>query len=1178
MATVIAPPEILSTQRVGKDIYVRYQAGASGYTVMIYELRTETSGWWQATQETTRQGHYTVTSWGTTPLDVNTPYYVRMRARHSSGVLTDYSNEVKVDPITVAPPKILAATRTGAFISVQYEAGASGYTAMYYQLRTTSRGWSQATSETTLNGRYTITSWAGQALDPLQTYWVRASAGHTSGRRVAWSNEVQVGPWQVAAPSIVSATRTAEKQVRLNLSGVVSDAQVVPQIRQLPDGQWSTLSPRAVSAGSPQLTIAVPSGVHGYAVQVAQRQHSVTSNPSSSTTVEAWWQKPPSATIGSPSRAADGTITVPFSGSPTARAPWTSVLVRWQVDGSPTWYSRTLPGTARTVTITADKVRAVTVEVLPRNAAGDATSAASTKVAAGVVAPSALGAPTVTWAGTTPTISWTLPPTAADRRVERVAVERVAVLADGRRLVTTIATVAAPANTATDRPPSNALISYRLIAHNAAGASESTSPESPQAATVPLGASSLQARRTGPDADLQWTLQGATTAQSWQLEFTTSTLGRDAPEPDWYPLESPGGAARSATHAMLAAGVSHTWRIRPQHPLMPEGVSPDWRYSATLSADVPPAAPVIAGLSSLDPREDIEISFEHRPFDGSAQTYAHVRFRRQGTTTWTNRYPGTSATATIPAGTFSAGDRIEVQVATRGKHPTTGAYASRIFTLRARPEVSILAPSHGSTVTSSTVRIELAFTGAVQETRLTLLDGAGREVHSRTLAAHVIWATLPVEDASSYRVRAEAWDGYQWSLPAEVAFDTELTRPPRPTLTAEVVGESVALGALVPSGLTMTRLAWMLPWDKWTPGRNSSVDRRSLNVDGTFTPAVVVGAGSVSTLDVPLPERWPEYRVCAGAEVLKLTPSATARARMTLVSGAEESPGEWVESPTYQQRSPVHVQTSLTAGALVSARLEHYGQGDAAVWAVRPHLIADRPSTGPMRCTPFDANTVDPEGRYEYGWYRWGQVAYEATYAFDGGDLPVEATEKVSFYRSYDGGVTWDLLGEASDTWSIQDDTPPLRKRLLYKVRAYARGGGWSESAPVEVVVESDHIVIDWTGPDGPRTLRGIWNPNLSHTQPARHVKAVRYAGDAFDTHYWGPPTGRTVSADFVVLDDDEITPAEWLAIGQHPGVVTYRDPSGVVISGAVTGELSWSGTSSIVQSVKVTVAEGVAG
>lgn len=290
--------------------------------------------------------------------------------------------------MAIAAPTITSATRVqGSWIALSYTAGASGYTRMYYELRTATSIWSQATSETNLNGSYTITTWAGSPLSAGGTYWVRAYAMHSSGEATPRSNEVQVGPWVTPTPDILAVTRIGEKAVKVTYTGAVSGGALRARTRKLPDGQWTTLAAVAVAAGGGDLIVSVADGNAEYAVDLQQVQHGVTSGLAGASTVEAWWQKPPAATIGAVTRALDGAITVPFTGSPTARAPWTSIVARWLVSGSTSWQSRTLSGSARTVHIAADPVRAVTVEIEPRNAAGPATSAASTTVAASMVPP-----------------------------------------------------------------------------------------------------------------------------------------------------------------------------------------------------------------------------------------------------------------------------------------------------------------------------------------------------------------------------------------------------------------------------------------------------------------------------------------------------------------------------------------------------------------------------------------------------------------------------------------------------------------------------------------------------------------------------------------------------------------------------------------------------------------------
>ena len=68
------------------------------------------------------------------------------------------------------------------------------------------------------------------------------------------------------------------------------------------------------------------------------------------------------------------------------------------------------------------------------------------------------------------------------------------------------------------------------------------------------------------------------------------------------------------------------------------------------------------------------------------------------------------------------------------------------------------------------------------------------------------------------------------------------------------------------------------------------------------------------------------------------------------------------------------------------------------------------------------------------------------------------------------------------------------------------------------------------------------------------------------------------ISVSCALVEGEDLTPAEWLEVGQQPTVFTYRDPSGAVITGALTGSVSWQGSYSAVQSLSFTLEEGVAG
>lgn len=790
MSTLPAPDVTQATRLDNGFIYVRYIVNVSGTSAIYFDLRTQNSVWKQATAVTNPaniNGQYTVTSWAGTALNPNETYWVRVRQGLTSGQPVPPSNEVRVNPATIPAVIVGAVTREGPTIVVNYEVPTGyAFSQLFFDLKTSTTQWKQATATSSTSGQFKITSWAGAALDPLQTYWVRIRATHPSGRTVPPSNEKQTPTWSVDALSITAVERTGATTVKVTYTGLQPNAKIIPEIRA--DGSSDNFAPVAspsVTAAAGSFTITVPKGEVAYAVRLSQIQHGVTSKTTSPSVAPAWWKKPPGVNIGTTSRTLEGRITIPFTGDPTAGEPWTSITVRWLPSGETNWRTITLGGTARTVTFDAPPAKSIEVEIVTNNAAGSSNPSRVT-VPASLTAPGVLGAPTATVNPITGvvTLTWVLPNTTPDNAPKAVAVERIVTAPDGRQTFTTIRTVPAPGVTTTDNPPPNSLVSYRVTAQNSAGSSATPSNATAVFATVPFGATRLTAARSGMDAALSWAAPSNTIATSWEIEHTASLLGQDAPDHDWFPVLTPTGTARTALHKSLGP-TSHTWRIRPTHNLLTEGVTAPWTYSLTMGADAPPLAPTQEQPTPLDATEAITLPFVHNTVDGSVQSYAHVRYRKYGTTGWTNRYPGTATFATIPANTFVNGDVIEWQVATKGKHPDLGTYAAATFTTRARPTVGIEWPTTGTTVTSSPVTVTYSPSSTAREVALSLyLNDELQAVEANP--SHVTQVEFDVEDYGTYRLEAQAWDGQQYSMVTSVTFDVEMTRPDEPTLTAEV--------------------------------------------------------------------------------------------------------------------------------------------------------------------------------------------------------------------------------------------------------------------------------------------------------------------------------------------------------------------------------------------------------
>lgn len=214
--------------------------------------------------------------------------------------------------------------------------------------------------------------------------------------------------------------------------------------------------------------------------------------------------------------------------------------------------------------------------------------------------------------------------------------------------------------------------------------------------------------------------------------------------------------------------------------------------------------------------------------------------------------------------------------------------------------------------------------------------------------------------------------------------------------------------------------------------------------------------------------------------------------------------------------------------------------------------------------TYFDENSR-AEGKV-YGLTPAG-LPYEAVPIETAGDIPIVDTERIDFYRSLNGGATWQLVGESDRDWTRVDLLPPLAP-ILYKARAYGAAGGWAESDP---------ITVDCTSRDIHLNFGAGW---LGHVRGGRFTGDSSGGGRESVVHDYGRPTFTAYQAEeltprsitrTVQLLSDASTYEEWIDALGSLGEVVYREPMGLSLRG-VAQLGSWGRESRYKSSVAFTI------
>ena len=1116
---------------------------------------------------------------------------------------------------TTAAPKLLTAVRTGpSAIATTWENVASTgatYTSISFWVRVKGSGsYRQATQITTsaqINAKaYTITSIGGTALSPLAEYDVYLIASGPAGSSVP-SNVISADLWFQAptAPSVSSVTRVAVSSIQCvwenNVTARKPYTAIAFQVRpKTATGKWGQATQittsAQINAGSYAITSIGGTPLNGtieYEVRLVA-YNTAGSATTGATTAAAWYQTPPGVTglTGARFSPTDPRIAVTWSvPSTTARNRPTSQVLQWALAGRDSWTTVNLSAAARAWNLTDAKAQlGYKVRISTRNESGASTQVAEVSIGPQITAPAALSAPTaavqpdgrikIDWTAT-PTTDKPITSTDIWEKTQRGAAKVIASPSGGLR--TYLRTL-----------PANTVATYAVLPKNAVGSSPALSPYSGEVVTRPKGVLSAGVARSGTTGIVTLKLRNKTTdeatvATTWEIQHSTTAGAKTNPAAaEWFPVGSPAvvtALTQTWSHASIAGGVPHTYRIRPNRA----GYTPtdaDWVYSNELSAYAAPLAPTVYAPDSMDPTEPLVIRFDHNPVDYTAQTTAAWRHRKIGTTTWATGSGTTATSLTIPANTYAAGGQVEVQVQTRGASTTYGPYsASLIVIMRARPVVALMSPTSSPTGPS----VDLTWSTAAQQAWKASVARGATVVSS--LAGRDQTAKVPVdglEDATAYTFSVEVFDGYQWSLPASITHTTSFIIPPLPVVTVRTQVDKAETVVTVRPRLQfrVTRVNFSRPIDQWASNTHD-LPVVLIRPGGSEQVAASVVRGPVEDLADPKfndkPRIYTGVTLPAGPATMSLTLSAD---RPAVARGYASLNGDLmllrdVDVPVWPEVTQVAFDMAYGAGEVIFSLVNESPDG-GTLYAFDP-LWTGPPGEGAAEGA-FDA-TTRREG-YLYGWRGptfggyWEAVegVAETTHTpVEVGDIaPAVSTvaTRVQYSRiNPAAGADWIDLGLTGSGWELVHRLPPLGVPIWYRGGSVGEYGGTAWGAPVEVVIDSDEVWINY-GDDRTDAVHGGWNPKLSATAPGPIVTRKRYAGHDLDVLSWGSRRARSVTASVNVLPGDHgSTRQEWLRAAEHAGTVIYRDPDGEWLEGQLS-DVTWGGESSLVHQVGLTVTE----
>ena len=367
-------------------------------------------------------------------------------------------------------------------------------------------------------------------------------------------------------------------------------------------------------------------------------------------------------------------------------------------------------------------------------------------------------------------------------------------------------------------------------------------------------------------------------------------------------------------------------------------------------------------------------------------------------------------------------------------------------------------------------------------------------------------------------------------------------------------------------GLKLRRINIAQPGGNWEAGalETQTSDVTLTAPDGHVVEASRIDFGGAGQwafqVGLGLIEADASMHIAAGVKVTSFEPGMFVE-----VAAGTGGPvyGPAVEVPVWPQWVEISTPTGSQDGTHAQTTLRGSSAGTVYVFDTALVLSPDLP----IDTTFFDGNSTSDT--YQYIPLAYSRSA-EVLPVTSGGDYPLIPAVRIEFWRSADGGKTWQRVGDAGSDWSLVDTQPPLLARLLYKARAYAEQGGWAESGAVEVSAKACDAFVHYAG----IVLRGGYEPSYTGTAGRQSVLR-RYVGRDKPSAVFGDRVERVQTYRITLLDDS--TPlARWVTAAEHPGTVTVRDPGGRVLVG-VLSDFSWDDSTEDEQTVSFTVTESEA-
>lgn len=503
-------------------------------------------------------------------------------------------------------------------------------------------------------------------------------------------------------------------------------------------------------------------------------------------------------------------IRVTWRNNPTTARPYQSLLLRRSVNGGAYTDVTTLSGTATSYSASGFSPNvSVRYAVRAQNSAGNSVFAYAPTIKFPPNLPAAPTNASVTRnSDTSHTVRWSnTSPGSSTAPYEKIQIMRWTKTGDA---YVTIATLSGAPSSYTDKTTvPNQQYRYRIRAHNSAGAGGWD--YTPYVSTTPAPPGTPKATKAANgDIKLTWSLDPVTMHRGVEVWLTK------------------GGVDETSRHVLLprdATSWTHanpdtteTWQYRLKVGVW-STASTEADYtlwsgfsgrSNTVQLLTNPLAPTELKPAStvMDGTQDIVLTWQHNPVDGTDQTAYQVQHRGQGPNDWTStgKIDSTASSFTIPGGTYENGQTIEWRVQTWGLFPDPSIFStSALVTLSTPPSATITMPEDGQVWNAAATGVVWEYydpEGFPQsQWRARLLNDADIVIETQTGSGDstgLFAFNTRLDDGATYHIEVELRDSTGlWSPPDRVTITVEYPLPPKPVVDAEWDHETASVAVTI---------------------------------------------------------------------------------------------------------------------------------------------------------------------------------------------------------------------------------------------------------------------------------------------------------------------------------------------------------------------------------------------